>query len=79
MNWVEAIVNGEDSEPSGVWASGKILVECRENLKGVIKGRIALRLRLGWPYSPAIGHSMEISSRMEVVVKARKRLMERNG
>ena len=45
----------EDEEPfygevpplRGVWAIGKTLEECRENLKGVIEGWIALRLRLG--------------------------------
>ena len=38
---------GEVPELRGVWASGKTLEECRENLLGVIEGWIALRLRLG--------------------------------
>ena len=38
---------GEISELRGVWAIGKTLEECRENLKGVVEGWIALRLRLG--------------------------------
>jgi len=38
---------GEVPELRGVWANGKTLEECRENLKGVIEGWIALRLRLG--------------------------------
>ena len=29
---------GEIPELPGVWASGKTLEECRENLKGVIEG-----------------------------------------
>ncbi|MEI6103588.1 MAG: type II toxin-antitoxin system HicB family antitoxin [Methanothrix sp.] len=38
---------GEISELRGVWAIGKNLEECRENLRGVVEGWIALRLRLG--------------------------------
>lgn len=38
---------GEIPELRGVWAIGKTQEECRENLKGVIEGWIALRLRLG--------------------------------
>ncbi|MCX6672886.1 MAG: type II toxin-antitoxin system HicB family antitoxin [Methanothrix sp.] len=39
----------------GVWAIGKTLEECRENLKGVIEGWIALRLRLGLAIPPING------------------------
>jgi predicted RNase H-like HicB family nuclease len=51
-----------------VWAIGKTLEECRENLKGVIKGWIALRLRLGLAIPPINGCTIEIPSRAEAVV-----------
>lgn len=53
---------GEIPELSGVWASGKTLEGCRENLKGVIEGWIALRLRLGLAIPPVNGHTIEIHS-----------------
>jgi len=43
---------GEVPPLHGVWAIGKTLEECRENLKGVIEGWIALRLRLGLAIPP---------------------------
>ncbi|MGD0953142.1 MAG: type II toxin-antitoxin system HicB family antitoxin [Methanotrichaceae archaeon] len=46
---------GEVPELRGVWASGKTLEECRKNLKGVIEGWIALRLRLGLAIPPSMG------------------------
>lgn len=46
---------GEIPELRGVWAIGKTLEECRENLKGVIEGWIALRLRLGLAIPPING------------------------
>ena len=66
----------EDEEPfygavpelRGVWAIGKTLEECRENLKGVIEGWIALRLRLGLAIPPINGHTIETPSRAEAVV-----------
>jgi predicted RNase H-like HicB family nuclease len=48
---------GEVPELRGVWASGKTLEECRENLLGVIEGWIALRLRLGLAIPPINGHT----------------------
>ncbi len=59
---------GEIPELRGVWAIGKTLEECRENLKGVIEGWIALRLRLGLAIPPINGHAIEIPSRAEAVV-----------
>jgi predicted RNase H-like HicB family nuclease len=65
------IINDPDSfyvetpELGGVWASGKTLEECRENLKGVIEGWIALRLRLGLAIPPVNGHTIEIPSKVE--------------
>jgi predicted RNase H-like HicB family nuclease len=59
---------GEVPELRGVWAIGKTLEECRENLKGVIEGWIALRLRLGLAIPPIGGHTIEIPTRAEAVV-----------
>jgi predicted RNase H-like HicB family nuclease len=38
---------GEIQELKGVWATGKTLEECRENLKDVIEGWILLSLKKG--------------------------------
>lgn len=38
---------GEIPELRGVWATGKTLEECRENLQEVIEGWILLRISLG--------------------------------
>lgn len=59
---------GEIPELRGVWAIGKTLEECRENLKGVVEGWIALRLRLGLAIPPVGGHTIETPSRFEAVV-----------
>jgi predicted RNase H-like HicB family nuclease len=59
---------GEVPELRGVWASGKTLEECCENLKGEIEGWIALRLRLGLAIPPVNGHTIDIPSRVEAVV-----------
>jgi predicted RNase H-like HicB family nuclease len=59
---------GEIPELRGVWAIGKTLAECRENLKGVVEGWIALRLRLGLEISPLGGHAIETPSRVTAVV-----------
>ncbi len=45
---------GEIPELRGVWAIGKTLEECRENLKGVIEGWIALRLLVGLAIPPNV-------------------------
>jgi len=36
-------------EVEGVWATGKILEQCRENFKDVIEGWILLSLKKGLP------------------------------
>jgi len=59
---------GEIPQLRGVWAVGKTLEECRENLKGVIEGWIALRLRLGIAIPPINGLTIETPSRVEAVV-----------
>ena len=45
---------GEVPELRGVWASGKTLEECRENLKNVIEGWILISLRKELPV-PRLG------------------------
>ena len=45
---------GEVLELKGVWASGKTLEECRENLKDVIEGWILVSLRRDLP-APRLG------------------------
>ncbi|MBI4641949.1 MAG: type II toxin-antitoxin system HicB family antitoxin [Candidatus Tectomicrobia bacterium] len=40
---------GEIPDLKGVWASGKTLEECRQNLIEVLEGWILLRLRKGLP------------------------------
>lgn len=45
---------GEVSELSGVWATGKTLEECRENLKQTIEGWIIISIKKGLPL-PKIG------------------------
>ncbi len=43
---------GEVPDLPGVWATGKTLEECRENLREVIEGWIIVRLRKGLPLPP---------------------------
>jgi len=45
---------GEVPELPGVWASGKNLEECRENLREVIEGWLIIRFQKGLPI-PALG------------------------
>jgi predicted RNase H-like HicB family nuclease len=51
-----------------VWAIGRTLEECRENLLGVIEGWIALRLRLGLAIPPINGLTIGTPTRVEAVV-----------
>lgn len=57
---------GEIAEMQGVWASGKTLEECRENLKEVLEGWILLSVRKGLPI-PRLG-SCEIREPQEITV-----------
>ncbi|MEW6738547.1 MAG: type II toxin-antitoxin system HicB family antitoxin [Nitrospirota bacterium] len=43
---------GEIDELKGVWASGKTLEECRNNLKEVVEGWILLSIKRGLPIPP---------------------------
>ncbi|MFA0751398.1 MAG: hypothetical protein SLRJCFUN_001801 [Candidatus Fervidibacter sp.] len=45
---------GEVPELQGVWATGKTLEECRENLREAIEGWIIVRLQRGLPL-PTLG------------------------
>lgn len=45
---------GEVAELQGVWASGKTLEECRQNLLDVVEGWVLLRLTNGMNV-PALG------------------------
>jgi len=46
---------GEVEELTGVWATGKTLEECRNNLKEVIEGWILLSIKKGLPI-PSLGN-----------------------
>ena len=50
---------GEIPGLQGVWASGKTLEGCRQNLKDVIEGWIVVRLRRGLSIPPINGHRIE--------------------
>jgi len=50
---------GEIPGLRGVWASGKTLEECRQDLKEVIEGWIIVRLRKGLSVPPINGHRIE--------------------
>lgn len=57
---------GEIEDIQGVWASGKTLEECRENLKEVLDGWILLSIKKGLPI-PRLG-SCEIRDPRELSV-----------
>jgi predicted RNase H-like HicB family nuclease len=46
---------GEIRELPGVWATGKTLEECRDNLKEVVEGWILLSIKKGLPI-PKLGN-----------------------
>ena len=43
---------GEIPELKGVWATGKTLEECRQNLAQVLDGWLVVRLKKGLPIPP---------------------------
>jgi predicted RNase H-like HicB family nuclease len=55
---------GEVPELKGVWATGKTLEECRENLKDVIEGWILVSLKRDMPV-PRLGRREIVSRIME--------------
>lgn len=56
---------GEITELKGVWANGKTLEECRNNLKEVIEGWLLISIKKGLPI-PKLG-DVEIKEIQEVV------------
>jgi predicted RNase H-like HicB family nuclease len=70
------IMDGEEPEPyyahipdlPGVWATGKTLEDCRNELISVIEGWIVLRLRMGDPIPTINGHTIVASSEPVSVV-----------
>ena len=57
---------GEVPKLKGVWATGKTLEECRNNLRETIEGWIVVRLRKNLSIPPICGHTIEELSRSEV-------------
>jgi predicted RNase H-like HicB family nuclease len=57
---------GEVPELKGVWATGKTLEECRDNLREVIEGWIVVRLRKNLSIPTIAGRTIEELSRSEV-------------
>lgn len=57
---------GETEDIKGVWATGKTLEECRNNLKEVIEGWILLSIKKGLPI-PKLG-DIEIKEIEEATV-----------
>jgi predicted RNase H-like HicB family nuclease len=56
---------GEIEELKGIWATGKTLEECRNNLKDVIEGWILLSIKKGLPI-PKLG-DFEIKEIQEAI------------
>jgi len=64
----------EDEEPfygeipprRGVWATGKTLERCRQNLREVLEGWITVRLRQGLPMPPIGRHKIERPRKVRV-------------
>ena len=57
---------GEVTELPGVWATGKSLEECRENLRDVIDGWILVRIQKGLAI-PRLGErQVQLPKEMEV-------------
>ena len=57
---------GEVKELKGVWATGKTLEECRNNIKNVIEGWLLLSIKKGLPI-PKLGN-FEIKEIKEAIV-----------
>jgi predicted RNase H-like HicB family nuclease len=57
---------GEVPELEGVWATGKTLEECRQNLAEVIDGWLVVRLRKGLPIPPLGKHRVRELKRLAI-------------
>jgi len=56
---------GEVTELPGVWATGRSLEECRQNLMDVIEGWILIRLQKGLPVPPLGERRLEITQELD--------------
>ena len=57
---------GEIPELDGVWATGKTLEECRENLREVLEGWILIRLRKNLDIPPLGDKKIEKLEKIEI-------------
>ncbi|MGC9019426.1 MAG: type II toxin-antitoxin system HicB family antitoxin [Candidatus Bipolaricaulaceae bacterium] len=57
---------GEVPGLEGIWATGRTLEECRQNLREVLEGWIVLRLRRGLPIPPIGKCRIQEPERLEV-------------
>ncbi|MDO9333177.1 MAG: type II toxin-antitoxin system HicB family antitoxin [Dehalococcoidales bacterium] len=57
---------GEVPELKGVWATGKTLEECRQNLAEVIDGWLVVRLKRGLPIPPLGKHRVRELKRLPI-------------
>jgi predicted RNase H-like HicB family nuclease len=57
---------GEIPELQGVWATGKTLEECRQNLAQVLDGWLVVRLQKGLQIPPIGKHRVKELKRLEV-------------
>lgn len=57
---------GEVPELKGVWATGKTLEECRQNLAEVIDGWLVIRLKRGLPIPPIGGRRITELKKLKV-------------
>lgn len=59
---------GEVPELPGVWATGRSLEECRENLREVIEGWLMVRLQKGLPIPTLGGNRLTLVEALKVRV-----------
>jgi predicted RNase H-like HicB family nuclease len=57
---------GEIPELKGVWATGKTLEECRQNLAQVLDGWLVIRLKKGLPIPPIGKYRVKELKRLSV-------------
>lgn len=60
---------GEVPELQGVWATGKSLEECRQNLTEVVDGWVLVRLARGLPIPPIGPTQIRLPQEMAVVYR----------
>lgn len=59
---------GEIPELKGVWATGKTLEACRQNLLSVLEGWILVRLQKGLSIPPLGKKSVKVPEKLEINV-----------